>query len=100
MTNKLYVGKLATGTTPEELTTFFSQVGEVLTVEISQKVSFQPNSGSAYVTMKNEADAIVAVEKLSNRDLKGSRVVVTHAHKIDQKGHSYYSSFKRRTQRR
>lgn len=101
MSNRLYIGKLPTQTTTQDIETFFAQIGgEVLSIEISHKVSFEENSGSAYVVMKNDSDGVEAVRKLSNRELLGSRVLVMDVHPIDQRGHSYFSYTSRKKRRK
>lgn len=100
MSHRLYIGKLPSQTTSQDLETFFSQIGEVLSIEISHKVTFEENSGSAYVVMKNDADGVEAVRKLSNREIHGSRVFVMDVHPIDQKGHSYFSYTTRKKRRK
>ncbi len=96
MSNKVYVGKLAAETTEKNLEEMFSKVGEIISIDISKKITFQPNAGSAYIVMKIDSDASKAVKELSNTELLGSRIVVTEAHTIDQKGHKYYYSKRRR----
>jgi RNA recognition motif-containing protein len=74
----------------------FSKFGEIISIDISKKITFQPNAGSAYIVMKVDSDASKAVKALSNTELLGSRIIVTDAHTIDQKGHKYYYSQRRR----
>jgi|GEM_PF-1177224 len=96
MSNKVYIGKLAEETSEKDIEAFFTPVGEVVSIEISKKLSFKPNAGYAYIVMKADSDAPKAVKDLNDKNLLGSRVIVTQAHMIDQKGHSYYSKRRRR----
>ena len=60
---KLFVGNLAKSTTQEELLTLFTQVGEVMEVDLYKDRKSGESNGFAFITMsaRSEADKAVSV---------------------------------------
>jgi RNA recognition motif-containing protein len=85
--NKLYVGNLSYSVTNEELSTLFSQHGEVESVNVIE------GKGFAFVEMGNQAEAETAKEKLDGFEFKGRALRVNEAKPRDN---SRKKSFGRR----
>lgn len=96
MSNIIYVGKLSSETTEEQLNTLFSTVGEVIAINITRKIGFKQNNDSAYITMTSEKTATEAIAKFNNTLVDGSRIKVTGIHAVDQKGHTFFARYHRR----
>jgi len=99
MSNIIYVGKISSDTSEEQLNTLFSTIGEVVSIDLTRKIGFKQNNDSAYVTMTSDKVAAEAIAKLNNKIVDGSRIKVTEIHKVDQKGHSFFSRYQRRNRR-
>lgn len=99
MSNIVYVGKISSDTTEENLNTLFSAIGEVISINLTRKIGFKQNNDSAYITMKSETVAKDAISQLNNKLLDGSRIKVTEIHSVDQKGHTFFSRYQRRNRR-
>jgi RNA recognition motif-containing protein len=85
--NKLYVGNLSYSVSNEELSTLFSQHGEVESVNVIE------GKGFAFVEMGNQAEAETAKEKLDGFEFKGRALRVNEAKPRDN---SRKKSFGRR----
>ena len=96
MSNIIYVGRFSSETTEENLKELFSTVGEVIAITINRKIGFKENNNAAYVTMSSDNVAKEAVTKLNNRLLDGSRIIVTEIHRVDQKGHTFFTRNQRK----
>lgn len=79
MSKKLFVGNLAWSLTEEDLTSVFSEYGEVLESILIKDRATGRAKGFGFVTMKNAEDADKAVEELHGADLEGRDMVVNEA---------------------
>jgi cold-inducible RNA-binding protein len=75
MNVKLYVGNLPKSTTREELTTLFTQAGEVTTTDIITDRNSGVSKGFAFVTMSAQSEAEKAIQmfnaySLNEQELK------------------------------
>jgi RNA recognition motif-containing protein len=75
MNEKLYVGNLPKSTTQEELTTLFTQAGEVAATDIITDRKSGQSKGFAFVTMSKESEAEKAIHmfnaySLNEQELK------------------------------
>ena len=61
MEAKLYVGNLSKSTTQEELSTLFSQAGNVTATEVIKERKSGESKGFGFVTMSEQADADKAI---------------------------------------
>lgn len=84
MAKKIYVGGLADKTTEENLSKHFAQIGQVVSVKIVNKITFQKNSRYGYVLMKSKEEVDKAILTLNNSLLDGSKIKVLEAHFLDQ----------------
>lgn len=77
--NNIYVGNLAYSVTEEELTTLFSEYGEVVNINlISDKYSGQ-SKGFGFVEMSKQAEAEEAIKALNGCLVKGRNIKVNQA---------------------
>ena len=89
MSKKIYVGKLSSKITDEQLKNHFSQVGTVISVNVSKSFSFE-KSRYAYVVMSSNEETTKAIQELNNSTLEDSKIHVMEAHSLDQEKMSYY----------
>ncbi len=86
MGNRLYVGNLNFGTTPETLTAAFAAVGEVREVAMpTDRETGQPR-GFAFVTMGNAQQANEAISRLNGMMLEGRPLRVNEAQERPARG--------------
>ena len=79
MASKLYVGNLPFDATEEQVSEFFSQVGEVNSVKIITNRETGKSRGFCFVEMENDDEADQAIEKLNDTELEGRKIVVNVA---------------------
>jgi RNA recognition motif-containing protein len=79
MGTRLYVGNLPYGTTEDELTDLFSQMGEVANVAIIMDRETGRSKGFGFVEMTEASAAIPAVEKLNGTQMGGRTIRVAEA---------------------
>jgi RNA recognition motif-containing protein len=85
MSFKLYVGNLSYSVTEEELTTLFSEAGQVVSAKIiTDRQTGQPR-GFGFVEMESKADGQKAISMLNGRVLEGRPLAVNEA-RPQQKG--------------
>lgn len=79
MGKKLYVGNLAYGLTEDEVKTFFSQAGNVVSVTlITDKYSGRAK-GFGFVEMSTDEEAQKAIEQLNGQTLSERQIMVNEA---------------------
>jgi RNA recognition motif-containing protein len=75
----LFVAKLSSATTAQDLEKIFSEFGEV----VSAKVIFDKGTGNSkgygFVELKNETDAKAAILALNDTEVDGKQIVVKEA---------------------
>lgn len=80
----LFVAKLSPATTGQDLEKLFREFGEV----VSAKVIFDRETGNSkgygFVEMKNDAEALAAVEALNGSEVDGREIVVKEARPRDE----------------
>jgi cold-inducible RNA-binding protein len=79
MNNRLYVGNLSYDITSDSLRTAFAECGEVGDLKIVTDRETGRARGFAFVTMRTEAEAAYAVERLNNSMLDGRAMRVNIA---------------------
>lgn len=84
MYSKLFVGRLAKDISSNDIFTYFSKVGKVISVDLVKSMNGIESAGYGYVIMNNNEDMNQAILKLNNTKLKGSNIRVVEAHIIDQ----------------
>jgi len=85
MSIKLYVGNLSYSVTEEELTTLFSEAGQVVSAKIiTDRQTGQPR-GFGFVEMESKADGQKAISMLNGRVVEGRPLAVNEA-RPQQKG--------------
>ena len=76
MNTKLYVKNLSFNTEPFDLEKLFSNLGEVVSVEIPKNRSSGRSNGFALVVMKNQQGADEVVKSLNNTIFKNSKIKI------------------------
>jgi RNA recognition motif-containing protein len=75
----VFVAKLNPATTSKDLEALFGVYGEI----VSAKVIFDKETGNSkgygFVEMKNDEEAIAAIQALNDSDVKGNQIVVKEA---------------------
>jgi RNA recognition motif-containing protein len=75
----IYVGNLASDVTEEDLTTLFSQYGQVKEAKIIKDMFSQESRGFGFIEMPANAEAQKAIEELNTKELKGKALTVNEA---------------------
>jgi cold-inducible RNA-binding protein len=75
----IYVGNLPFQLREEELSALFSTYGEVTSVKIMTDRETGRSRGFAFVEMTNDEEALLAIERLHESDLKQRTLVVNEA---------------------
>jgi RNA recognition motif-containing protein len=79
MSIKLYVGNLPPQMTEEELTTLFTEAGEVVSAKIiTDRLTGQPR-GFGFVELATKAEGQKAISMLNGRDVSGRSLKVNEA---------------------
>ncbi|MGD0916669.1 MAG: RNA-binding protein [Thermodesulfobacteriota bacterium] len=79
MNKKIYVSNLPSQTTEDELKTFFSSAGDVMSVKIvGDRQTGQPR-GFAFVEMSSQWEARRAVSMLNRKSFMGKELLVKEA---------------------
>ena len=91
MSRKIYVGKLSSITTDENLFQHFSQAGKVITAKVAKSINPDKNAGYGYITMSNDQETKKAIKTLNNTHLEGNNISVMEAHLLDQESYRPYN---------
>lgn len=86
MTTKLYVGNLAYSESESDLTTAFSECGNVESVRIITDRDTGKSKGFAFVEMADEEGAKQAVSQLDGQERGGRSIKVSPARPKEQGG--------------
>lgn len=76
MSNKLFVGSLAWGTTDESLRSFFAQAGNVLSASVITERDTGRSKGFGFVEMSTAEEAQAAKDQLNGKELDGRAISV------------------------
>lgn len=93
---KLYIGNLASDVTAEQLTTLFSEKGEVASVAIITDRDTGKPRGFGFIEMTNDAEAEEAIKTLDGSSLNDQAIVVNEAHPPKKQSNSNSSSRRKR----
>jgi cold-inducible RNA-binding protein len=86
MSNRLYVGNLAFGTTDDSLRTAFAQAGEVVEVKIILDRDTGQSRGFGFVTMGSADAARKAISQMNGAMLDGRSLRVNEAEERQRGG--------------
>lgn len=79
MAKKIYVGNLAYAVENEDLTQYFSPMGEVLSARVVKDPATGRSKGFGFVEMANDEEADKAIAELNGTMLMNRPVVVSEA---------------------
>ncbi|KPK02308.1 MAG: RNA-binding protein [Nitrospira bacterium SG8_35_4] len=79
MGKKLYVGNIPFQASDEELTEFFSSVGQVESVKIIIDMQTGQSRGFGFIEMATEDDAVKAISELNGKSFMDKTLVVNEA---------------------
>jgi RNA recognition motif-containing protein len=82
----IYVGNLASDVTEEDLTTLFSEFGQVKEAKVIKDMFSQESRGFGFVEMPATAEAQKAIEELNTKELKGKAITVNEARPRRERG--------------
>lgn len=88
MEARLYVGNLAKSTTQDELSTLFTQAGEVTAAEVIKDRKSGESKGFAFITMSAQSEADKAVSMFNTYSLSDRVLKVSMAKPREQRGTS------------
>jgi RNA recognition motif-containing protein len=75
----IFVAKLSSSTTSEDLETLFSKYGEVISAQVIIDRITGHSKKFGFVEMKNEEEAVEAIQNLNDSDFDSSKIVVKKA---------------------
>ncbi|MBS4021981.1 MAG: RNA-binding protein [Dethiobacter sp.] len=78
MPKTIYVGNIPWTTNEDELKTYFSEVGEIISVRIITERATGRSKGYGFVEVAEE-DAEAVVEQMNGKELGGRKLVVNEA---------------------
>ncbi len=76
---KLYVGNMTYNTTEDQLRTLFSEVGNVVAVDVIKDRATGRAKGFAFVTMSSQAEADEAINTFNGKEVDGRALTVNVA---------------------
>lgn len=77
--SEVFIGGVNRETTEEDLKDLCSPIGEIFEVRILKDKETGTNKGYAFVTFMNKENAEEAIAKLTNSEIKGKKVRVSHS---------------------
>lgn len=86
MAKRLFVGKLPYEATNNQLEEVFSQVGQVVSVNVITDKFTGQSKGFAFVEMKTDEEANQAIQKLNGYSMNGRTIVVNEARPLEDRG--------------
>ena len=75
----IYVGNLASDVTEEDLSTLFSEYGQVKEAKVIRDMFSQESRGFGFVEMPSNTEGQKAIEELNTKELKGKVLTVNEA---------------------
>ena len=88
MAKRLYVGNLPYGTTDAELESLFEPHGAVESAEVLVDRATGRSRGFGFVEMRNDQQALAAVEALDGHEVGGRRLAVNEARPREERSGS------------
>ena len=85
----IYVGNLASEVTEEDLTTLFSEFGQVKEAKVIKDMFSQESRGFGFVEMENQDEANKAIQELDGATFENRKITVNEA-KPRKKSYSNY----------
>lgn len=85
MNKRLFVGGLPYSLTNDELSSFFSQAGTVVSVSIISDRDTGRSKGFGFVEMATEEEASAAIAKCNGADLAGRKLIVSEAKPMEKR---------------
>ncbi len=79
MANKLFVGSLAWSATDNDLASFFSTAGTVVSAKVIVDQETNRSKGFGFVEMSSDEEAKQAIDQLNGKELNGRPVAVSEA---------------------
>lgn len=79
MNVKLYIGNLPKSTTDEELSTLFTQAGEVTLIDVIKDRDSGESKGFAFITMSTQSEAEKAIHMFNSYSLNEQELKVDMA---------------------
>jgi len=98
MARKIYIGRLPSTVSDQQIHDLFKTVGGVLSVRLIKESSQKDMYG--YVQMSSDEETRKAIRTLDNTILDGTRILVVEAHFLDQERPVSYQWKKRPPMRR
>lgn len=89
MNNKLFVGNLSFGTSEEELTELFTQVGSVVSTHIPKDKFSGKQRGFGFVEMENQSQAESAIKQFDGKTVQGRQISVSISQPKPRAGNRY-----------
>jgi len=81
---EIYVGSLPFKLKEKELREMFEKFGEVTEIKIVTHHVTRQNKGFGFVTMLNDADALLAIQTLNGTEVIDRTIAVSKSEKIDK----------------
>ncbi len=75
----VFVAKLSPATTAQDLETLFGVYGEIVSVKVIFDKETGNSKGYGFVEMKNDNEALAAIEALNDSEVDGRPIVVKEA---------------------
>ncbi len=91
----LFAAKLSPAITGQDLSELFSVYGEVISAKVIYDRETGNSKGYGFVEMKNEGEAMAAIEALNGSELDGRQIVVKEARPREE-----HEGFRKPLQRR
>ncbi len=86
MSNKLYVGNLAFGTTSQDLQELFAQAGTVESASVVEDRETGRSRGFAFVEMSTKEEAAAAIGQFNGKEVGGRALKVNEAKPRENRG--------------
>jgi RNA recognition motif-containing protein len=87
MNKRLFVAGLPFSTTEEELKTFFTEIGAVVSVKIITDKETGHSRGFGFVEMSTPEEVTTAIAKFNGTDYDGRKLVVSEARPMEKRNY-------------
>ncbi len=95
MLTKLYIGNLSYETTEDDLRSFFSNSGTVISIALIRDRDTGRSKGFAFVEMNSQSEAEQAIKDLDGKTLDNRNIKVNLARPPDDKNRTFSKSYDR-----